>query len=130
MTRLEEVEYLFERSRRFYETAKMQIERGFYDLAVFSLEQSLQLYLRASLLKLGVEFPRTHSVKRLLELLYGVTGDKRVQEMLQRYGLELGVLVDAYITSRYVAREYTYDEVMRVKQVIEEVMGLVGEIVG
>jgi len=37
MTKLEEYEYLLERSRRFYETALMQIERSFYDLATFSL---------------------------------------------------------------------------------------------
>jgi len=41
----EEYEYLLERSRRFYETALLQIDRGFYDLAAFSLEHSLQLYL-------------------------------------------------------------------------------------
>ena len=46
MTRREEIEYLFERSRRFFESARMQASRGFHDLAAFSLEQSLQLYLR------------------------------------------------------------------------------------
>lgn len=130
MTRLEEMEYLLERSRRFYETAKMQVEKGFYDLAMFSFEQSLQLFLKASLLKLGLDFPRTHSVKRLLELLYEITGDKRIQDMIRKYSLELGVLADVYITSRYVAREYTYSEVERIKQVVDEVMRLVREITG
>lgn len=50
MTEREELKYLFERSRRFFESALMQIERGFYDLAAFSLEQTLQLYLKAHLL--------------------------------------------------------------------------------
>ncbi len=69
MTRAEEYESLLERSRRFCETASMQIERGFYDLAVFSLERGLRLYLKACLLRLGVDYPRTHSLKRLLELI-------------------------------------------------------------
>ncbi len=58
MNKREEYEYLLERSRRFYETALLQIDRGFYDLAAFSLEHSLQLYLKAYLLKLGVDYPR------------------------------------------------------------------------
>ena len=81
MTRREEYEYLLERSRRFYETAAMQIERGFYDLAVFSLEQSLQLHLKAQLLRLGVDYPRTHSVRRLLELIHRVTGHEEVRDL-------------------------------------------------
>ena len=31
MTKLEEYRYLLERSRRFYETALVQLEKGFYD---------------------------------------------------------------------------------------------------
>ncbi|QOJ79211.1 HEPN domain-containing protein [Infirmifilum lucidum] len=126
MGRREEYEYLVERSKRFYETALMQIERGFYDLACFSLEQSLQLYLKASLLMLGVDFPRTHSVRRLLELIREVTDDNKIAELLSKFSVELGVLEDAYITSRYVARSYTADEVERVRRTVEEVVSVVG----
>jgi HEPN domain-containing protein len=42
---------LLRRSRDFLETAEYQISRGFYDLAVFSLEQALQLFLKAKLLE-------------------------------------------------------------------------------
>jgi len=42
MTRQEEYEYLLRRSKRFYETAIMQIERGLCDLADFNLKQTLQ----------------------------------------------------------------------------------------
>jgi len=129
MTRLEEYKYLLERSRRFYETALMQIDRGFYDLAAFSLEQSLQLYLKACLLKIGVDYPRTHSVRRLLELIYEVTNYERVKELISRFSVELGVLEDVYITSRYIARNYSPEEVERLRRVIEEVKHIVGEII-
>ena len=79
MTRREEYEYLIERSRRFYETAIIQMDKRFYDLAAFSLEQSPQLYLKASLLKLGMDYPRTRSVRRLLELIHEVTGREEVK---------------------------------------------------
>ena len=129
MTKLEEVEYLLRRSRRFYETAVMQMDRGFHDLAVFSLEQSLQLFLKASLLKLGIDFPRTHSVRKLLEIIHEVTGEDKIKEILRRFSIELGALEDAYITSRYVARDYNREEVERFKRVVEEVMGVVREVI-
>jgi HEPN domain-containing protein len=37
-----------ERSKRFYETALIQIDRKYYDLAAFSLEQSLQLFFKSN----------------------------------------------------------------------------------
>jgi len=130
VTKLEEAEYLLKRSKRFYETATMQMDRGFHDLAAFSLEQSLQLFLKASLLKLGVDFPRTRSVRRLLEMLHEITGDDRIKEVLRRFNVELGALEDAYIMSRYVARDYNREEVERFKNVVEEVVRVVGEVVG
>ena len=127
MTKLEEYKLLLERSRRFYETALMQISRRFYDLSAFSLEQSLQLYLKAHLLKLGLDYPRTHSVRRLLELIYEVTKNGKVKELTSRFSVELGSLEDAYITSRYVAREYSLEEVERLRKVVEEVKHVVRE---
>ena len=125
VTRREEVEHLIERSRRFLETAEYQINRGFYDLAAFSLEQALQLFLKSKLLENGVDYPRTHSVRTLLEILQRVVSeDKRkvVRDALNKYLLELGILEDAYITSRYIMREFREGEVKRLLQVVKEVM--------
>ena len=130
MVRREEYEYLLRRSRQFFETAEMQLERGFYDLAAFSLEQSLQLFLKAALLKLGLEYPRTHSVRRLLELLHEVTGREDIRDVIQEYILELGLLEDAYIASRYVVRDYGRDEVLKLKKAVEEVMNAVRRVTG
>jgi len=68
-TRREQEERLIKRSSDFLETARYQISRGFYDLAVFGLEQALQLLLKARVLAQGVDYPRTHSVRVLLEIL-------------------------------------------------------------
>ena len=128
MTRLEEHEALMERSRRFYETALAQMEKGFYDLAAFSLEQSLQLYLKAALLKLGADYPRTH-IRRLLEVAYRLTGDEEVREVASRLSVELSLLEDAYITARYVPKDFTREEVERLKKAVDEVVGVVGRVV-
>jgi HEPN domain-containing protein len=123
---MEEYKYLLERSRRFLETAELQLGRGFYDLAVFSLEQALQLYLKAYLLKLGLEFPKTHSIKKLLELIYKITNSEEIRGALANYAVELGSLEDAYITSRYVAREYCEEEAKKLLQTVRGVMDIVG----
>ena len=49
--RMDEYAYLLKRSQEFYESAMMQFNKGFYGLAAFSLEQSLQLLLKAKLLE-------------------------------------------------------------------------------
>ena len=125
----EDYRYLVERSRRFYETALVQIDRRFYDLAAFSLEQALQLFLKALLLRLGVDYPRTHSVRRLLELIHQISGRQEVGELLRRLVLELALLEDAYVTSRYVPRDFSKEEVMSLKDAVDEVMRVVGSFV-
>lgn len=125
MSRMDEVEYLMKRAKEFLETAKYQISNGFYGLAVFSLEQALQLYLKSRILAWGVEYPKTHSVRSLLEMLSDLaTGEERsaIRSLVDDYLLELGVLEDAYITSRYVMREFKKGEVERLMNVVTKVM--------
>ncbi|MGC9186799.1 MAG: HEPN domain-containing protein [Fervidicoccaceae archaeon] len=122
MSHLEEYEYLIKRSRRFYDTALIQMEKEFYDLAAFSLEQSLQLYLRAFLLKMGLEYPRTHSIRRLLELIYEISRNEEIERLMRDFLLELAILEDVYITARYIPREYKKEEVLRIKRAADEVM--------
>jgi len=56
--RREEIEKLLERSKKFKDAAEFHFSRGDFDLTVFNIEQSLQLFLKAKLLENGVEFPK------------------------------------------------------------------------
>jgi HEPN domain-containing protein len=69
VTRRQEEKNLLKRSKEFLETAEYQASKDFYDLAVFSLEQALQLFLKSKILAEGINYPRTHSVRELLEIL-------------------------------------------------------------
>jgi len=129
LAKIEEFKCLIEKSRRFYESSIMQNERGFYDLVAFSLEQSLQLYLKAYILKLGADYPRTHSIRRLLDFIYELTKHNKIKDILQKYSVELALLEDVYITSRYIAREFRQEEVNRLRSVIDEVFKVVREVV-
>jgi HEPN domain-containing protein len=124
-TRREEEDRLLKRSRGLLETAEYQISKGLYDLAAFSLEQALQLFLKAKVLAEGVDYPRTHSVRVLLEVLSELAPEDkkhRVKEVLENYLLELGVLEDAYVTSRYVVREFTKQEAEKLAKSVKEIM--------
>jgi len=124
LSRKDEEKNLLRRAERFIETAEYQLSRGFYDLAVFSLEQALQLFLKAKLLANGVDYPRTHSVRALLEALMEVSQEDRsvIERILDVYLMDLGVLEDACITSRYVMREFKREEAERLAKVVREVM--------
>ncbi|MEM2739721.1 MAG: HEPN domain-containing protein, partial [Candidatus Bathyarchaeia archaeon] len=115
--------------RGFYETSVIQMERGLFDLATFSIEQSLQLYLKAMLLRLGVDYPATHSLRRLLDIIARITEDEMMDGLVKIYAVELAALEDAYITSRYIVREFTREEVERLKEVVDRVMDVVGGVV-
>jgi HEPN domain-containing protein len=125
MTRKEEEKHLLKRSREFLETAKYQTREGFYDLAVFSLEQALQLFLKSKVLAEGVDYPRTHSVRTLLEILSELVPENKklnIKSILENHLLELGTLEDAYITSRYVMREFTKQEAEKLTKAVKEIM--------
>ncbi|RLE87783.1 MAG: DNA-binding protein, partial [Thermoprotei archaeon] len=104
----------------------------FYGLAAFSLEQSLQLFLKAKILKRGIDYPRTHSIRRLSEILSEVVEREKsnvLRKLVDRYSLELAFIEDAYITSKYIPREFRREEVLRLKGVVDEVIEVVSRIV-
>lgn len=125
MTRKEEEKNLLRRSKEFLDTAEYQKSKGFYDLAVFSLEQALQLFLKSKILDQGINYPRTHSVRELLEILSKIAPEDRktvIKTILQKYVLELGMLEDAYITSRYIMRKFTEEETDKLIKTVKDVM--------
>lgn len=124
------MDYLLQRHKRFYETALFEMEKGYYDLAAFNLEQSLQLFLKAELLKLGVEYPRSHKVRELLNLIYDITKCKEIKSLFETLALELGMLEDVYITSRYLVRDFSVEEVNRLKETVDKVIDVVSQCVG
>jgi HEPN domain-containing protein len=77
------------------------------------------------MLAAGADYPRTHGVRSLLEILSGLESDEKkrsTEHTLNDYLFELGMLEDAYITSRYVMREFTREEAQRLIKTVKEVM--------
>ncbi|MCD6126032.1 MAG: HEPN domain-containing protein [Thaumarchaeota archaeon] len=115
-------EVLRRRARAFLESAKADFNRGDYDLVLFHVEQFLQLYVKYLLyLSLG-DYPKTHSLTRLLKDLKKV----RQEDVLKRFydeNLEMiNLLEEAYITSRYLPREYDEEIARRALEFAEKAL--------
>ena len=104
------------------ESGKADFNRGDYDLVLFHVEQFLQLYVKYLLyLSLG-DYPKTHSLTRLLKDLKKV----RQEDVLKRFydeNLEMiNLLEEAYITSRYLPREYDEEIARRALEFAEKAL--------
>lgn len=96
---------LSERAYRFLEVAKYLMNKEYYDLAIFNMEQFCQLILKSKLLRKVGTYPRTHSLLTLINALNEAVGGE-LSEFIERETIYLSSLEDAYIVSRYLPREY------------------------
>lgn len=129
--RIKEISILLERSRKFMDAAEYHYSKGDYDLAIFNMEQSLQLFLKAKLLECGLEFPKTHTLRKLFLLLgeYLELKDE-FEQFVRKRSIEFSSLEDAYITARYFPREFERDEAERLKDFAVEVEEFVRKAIG
>ncbi len=123
----EEINLMMRRAKNFIANARHLIEEGIYDIAAFSAEQAAQLYLKATLLELIGDYPRTHSLIRLLGELRRVDEDL-IMRFVRENRLKLHALEDAYLTSRYFVREFDEDDAKELLKVSEEVIRLCEEL--
>ncbi len=79
----EEVELLKRRAYEFLEEARMAMRRGFHDGACFLAEQAAQLFLKAVLLEAVGDYPRTHSVRRLLGEIQQIMESQELKEFVR-----------------------------------------------
>ncbi|MEM3404557.1 MAG: HEPN domain-containing protein [Nitrososphaeria archaeon] len=120
--RKEEIKKLLERSKKFKDAADFHFSREDFDLAVFNLEQSLQLFLKGKLLEKGMEFPKAHTLRKLFSLLGEcLESSEEFKEFISKNSLEFASLEDAYITARYFLRDFEKAESERLRAFVEEV---------
>ncbi len=61
----DEVDLMRTRANNFFEAAKQRYQEEDWDLTIFFSEQSVQLLLKAKILEIGGESPKTHSLRKL-----------------------------------------------------------------
>lgn len=106
---LRDAEILRERANEFLIAAEDLFNKGFYDLAAFSVEQYCQLMVKYKLLVKAGYYPRTHSLVSLVRELSKVA--PQVKVLLEEDEVIMARIEDAYIGSRYLPRRYSRREV-------------------
>jgi hypothetical protein len=61
-------EEMAKRAKHFFRISSYDVATGRYDIALFHIEQAVQLALKAYLFRVFGDFPKTHSVKELIDL--------------------------------------------------------------
>ncbi|MFN7106192.1 MAG: HEPN domain-containing protein [Pyrobaculum sp.] len=84
--------------RPFLRDARWDFEKGDYDLVLFHVEQSLQLYAKYLLYKKG-DFPKTHSLVRLLKDLAKVYNSKDLERFIEENLEAIYLLEEAYMST-------------------------------
>ncbi|EQD44058.1 HEPN domain protein, partial [mine drainage metagenome] len=129
----DEFKNMIERSRRFLISAARNLEDGFIDVGSFSANQSLELFLKAMLLKEIGDYPHVHDLKVLLQNLGEVsTGarKKKILLMLKEKSIMLSTIQDSYIMSRYFNTAYSEEDLRSIIQFIEQIKEELSNVLG
>ena len=126
---LEEIEILKEGAEKFLMNGEHLLKNGIYDLAAFNIQQFVELYLKYKLFLLVGDYPKTHSIKKLLKEIGKATGKF---EEIRKFMIEniggISNLENAYITSRYIPTEFEREEVENMLRLAKKIRELVDEL--
>jgi len=117
----EEIELFLKRARNFMDGAKERFQKEDWDLTCFMAEQSVLILLKAIILEMGGEIPKTHSIRKLFGILYHLTKD----EVFKYDRKALIFLESAYLNSRYFSFVYEKEDAKEALKIAEEVKDLV-----
>lgn len=98
------MEFLRENAEYFEKKAKEALNEK-PRFVLFFVEQSIQLYIKYILAKAFEDYPKTHRLKVLLHEFLKI--DKKAEEFYEEYAEVIDLVEEAYITARYLGKEYS-----------------------
>jgi len=117
---------LARRARNALARAKMSLQAGDYDGAVFEAEQAVQLYLKSVILEYTDATPRSHNLRRLLYIVGELLGfSSEVSEFIKRNRYKFHTLEDAYYSARYLPKEFSKEDAEELVSFAEAVIKFV-----
>lgn len=124
-----QVDFLKKRAEEFLTTAKYHLKKQMYHLAAFDLEQACQFYLKYYLFLKLKDFPKTHSLTRLLKDVGRTYGkEKEVKKLIKENIDPITDLEQAYLTSRYLPVEFYPDQVKKMEKFIDKLVGFLKQL--
>ncbi|BAB65804.1 HEPN domain-containing protein [Sulfurisphaera tokodaii] len=120
------MEFLKRNAIDFLNYAKLLLRDGKYNLALFSLEQALQLWLKYYISTLTGSFPKACDVVNLLRRIIELTKNEKLKEILDSEISTLDLLKQAYIASRYLPTNYDKEAVEKALNIVEAILNELG----
>mgnify|MGYP000392015878 CR=1 FL=1 len=112
---MEFIEFLKENAEYFERKAHEAINEK-PRFVLFFVEQSLQLYVKYILARVLEDYPRTHRLRILFQELSKV--DENASEFYEEYSDVMDLIEEAYITARYLGKEYSEKSAKRALEVL------------
>lgn len=119
----DEVDLFLKRSNNFLEAAQERFEKQDWDLTCFFSEQAIQLYLKASLLELVGEFPRSHSIRKLFANLSQFS-EKKIE--YDRKSLRF--IEDSYFNARYLDYKYEKEDASDALNIVDKLKKIIDQV--
>jgi len=111
-------EFLKINAEKFIENAEYLLRKGEYNLAAFNFEQAAQLLLKYFLWKKIGDFPKTHSISKLIDEASKVSQSKTDLIKLKESETTL-ILEEAYLNTRYFETYFTKTHIEKIKNFVE-----------
>lgn len=111
------MEFLKRNAEYFEKKAREAFQEGMYGFTLFFTEQAFQLYIKYILVKEIGDYPKTHKFSILFNALESIV--KEAREFYLKYSEIFDLLEDAYITVRYLGREYSSKTAEKVLKLLD-----------
>jgi HEPN domain-containing protein len=113
--------FLRDNARQFLEQAKFSMERGFYNLVLFNVEQSIQLNLKFLLYSLTGDFPKTHKILELFKYVINILDNScNLSNFYKENKDFISIIEFSYISSRYLPQTFSKDDAEKSLRIGEE----------
>jgi len=120
------MDFLKNNSIDFFKEGEKNLNEGKYNLAMFHLEQALQLGLKYKLYELTGTYDKTHDIIILLNKVIELTKDNKLKEIMDMEYITLELIKQAYISSRYLPFTYDKKSVEKAYQVVKKILNVLG----
>lgn len=102
--------FLKTRAGKFWSMANQEHQRTEFNMSALFTEQAVQLFTKHLIYAYLGEFPKTHLIGELIESLSEAYQKPAILDFYHLHSNEFLALEDAYITSRYIPREFNQSE--------------------
>jgi len=118
----EEIEFLKERGKEFWERGFEDFQKQRYNLCILDFEQALQLWLKYLIFLKAGDFPKTHYLTELIKEVIEIYEIEILKKFYHENILSIKEIEDAYITARYYPRKFTREEAEAVIRLSSELV--------